>query len=63
MPSALYDGDIPSKIAFAVLSCKVILNLADEFGIEEAARMYSSEIEYSDENLDKIFDYLASCDC
>jgi len=63
MPAALYDGDIPSKIAFAVLSCKVILTLADEFGIEEAARMYSSEIEYSDENLDKIFDYLASGDC
>ncbi len=63
MPSALYDGDIPSKIAFAVLSCKVILTLADEFGIEEVTRMYSSEIEYSDENLDKIFDYLGSVDC
>lgn len=60
MPSALYDGDIPSKIAFSVLSCRVILTLADEFGIEEVTRMYSSEIEYSDENLDKIFDYLVS---
>lgn len=63
MPSALYDGDIPSKIAFSVLSCRVILTLADEFGIEEVTRMYSSEIEYSDENLDKIFDYLVSGGC
>lgn len=55
MAAALDDGDIPSKVGYAVLSCRVVMTLAETFGIEEAARFYSSEIEYSDENLDKIF--------
>ncbi len=55
MPAALDDGDIASKVGFAVLSCRIVLTLAGRLGIEEAARMYSSEIEYSQENLDKIF--------
>ena len=54
MASVLEDNDISSKVGFAVLSCRVVLTLAESFGIEEAARMYSSEIEYSDENLAKI---------
>lgn len=61
-PAALYDGELASKVAFSVLSCKVIFTLSAEFGLEEAARMYSSEIEYSDENLDKIFDFLYEAD-
>lgn len=55
MPAALDDGDVSSKVSFAVLSCRIVLTLAEKLGIEEAARMYSSEIEYSAENLDKIF--------
>ncbi len=55
LPSALYDGDVSSKMAFSVLSCRIIFTLSAEFGLAEAARMYSSEIEYSDENLEKLF--------
>ena len=54
MASALDDGDVASKVGFAALSCKVILTLARLIGVEEAARMYSSEIEYSDENIGEI---------
>lgn len=54
MASALDDGDVASKVGFAVLSCKVILTLARLIGVEEATRMYSSEIEYSDENIGEI---------
>jgi len=60
--SALDDGDIPSKLFFAYLSCRVIavLCMTDPAPHElktmiEYARMYSSEIEYSDENLELIF--------
>ena len=63
--SALDDGDIVSKIAFAELSCRIIAALCLTHGgkggldvIAEYARMYSSEIEYSDENLGLIFDEL-----
>lgn len=62
------DGDVTSKAAFAVLSTRVLLALAalhrEENGevtrsdIAEYARMYSAEIEYSDENLDALFDAL-----
>ena len=54
MAYALDDGDVASKVGFAVLSCKVILTLARLIGVEEAARKYSSEIEYSDENIGEI---------
>lgn len=58
--TALDDGDIASKAAFAVLSVRMIMALGLCLGGETAeyARMYSSEIEYSDENLDAIFDEL-----
>lgn len=63
--SALDDGDIASKAAFAALSCRMIAALCLTHGasgdletIVEYARMYSSEIEYSDKNLDLIFDEL-----
>ena len=57
---ALDDGDIASKAAFAVLSTRMIMALGLSLGgeIAEWARMYSSEIEYSDENLDAVFDEL-----
>lgn len=32
---------------------------AEYVGIHEAARLWSSEIEYSDENTDILFDYIA----
>lgn len=40
--------------AFAVLSLIMIEKAAEQKGIYEAARLYSSEIEYSDENIEKI---------
>ncbi len=63
--SALDDGDIASKAAFAALSCRMVAALCLTHGapgdletIVEYARMYSSEIEYSDENLELIFEEL-----
>ncbi len=64
--SALDDGDICSKLLFACLSCRMIAALLLSHGapgdletVVDYARMYSSEIEYSDENLGLIFDALA----
>ena len=61
MPAALDDGDTPSKAAFARLSCRILAQLAAyrPEGLAELARMYSSEIEYSDENLGILFDWLS----
>ena len=52
--------DMRGRAAFALLSCKVIFTLANFIPTEEAARMYSSEIEYSDENLNEVLNLL--CD-
>lgn len=55
------DGDVTSKAAFAVLSTRVILTLCaidPAAELTEYARMYSSEIEYSEENLDALYDAL-----
>ena len=59
-PAALEDGDIPSKAAFAALSAGLIHVLAALTGepLTELARMYSAEIEYSDENLWTLFETL-----
>ena len=68
-PAALEDGDVGSKAAFAVLSVKLLRGLCaarlrrtgsvttDDF--VEFARMYSGEVEYSEENLEQIFGWLA----
>lgn len=60
VPSALYDGDINSKIGFAIISIQILAAMANESkeDIAELARMYSAEIEYSDENLEIIFEKL-----
>lgn len=67
--SAYDDGDVSGKAAFAVLSVKMLMalgmvhyHLHGEFTFAdqvEYARRYSSEIEYSQENLDALFDALA----
>ena len=69
VPSALDDGDVISKVAFAVLSVRILRTLCalyfkknGEITIDilvEFARMYSGEIEYSEENLEQIFDWLS----
>ncbi len=63
--TALEDGDIASKVSFAYLSCLMVAAVCVKHKgaisldtIVDYARMYSSEIEYSDENLGLIFDEL-----
>jgi len=64
-PAALYDGDFESKVAFAVLSVQMLMWLCaakDDVTFDdllEFVRMYSGEIEYSDENPDALFTLLA----
>ena len=61
LPAALWDGDVESKIGFALLSVQMlqwICSAKDDVCFEdllEFARMYASEIEYSDENLERLF--------
>lgn len=67
--TAYDDGDIAGKAAFAVLSTEMLMALGavhfKRHGIftfadqVELCRRYSSEIEYSQENLDAFFDALA----
>ena len=64
MPGALQDGCVGERVAFAVLSVQVIRALCgmrEKVQIDdivEISRMYSSEIEYSDENVDALLDAL-----
>ena len=68
LPAALDDGDVSGKVALAVLSTRFLRQLGawqyrktgcftrdDQI---ELARLYSAEIEYSQENLDALFDAL-----
>ena len=68
LSAALDDGDVAGKAAFAVLSTRFLRQLgacqyrrtgrftqSDQIGL---ARLYSAEIEYSQENLDVLFDEL-----
>ena len=68
LSTALDDGDVSGKAAFAVLSTRFLRQLgawqyqktggftqSDQI---ELARLYSAEIEYSQENLDALFDIL-----
>lgn len=68
VPTALDDGDVSSKAAFAVLSVRLLFSLGalhlllhGEFTVEdqiELCRLYSAEVEYSDDNMDALFDTL-----
>ncbi len=66
LPAALEDGDITSKAAFAALSVYILRALcamqtsATLDDLVEFSRMYSGEIEYSEENLQTVFDWLYS---
>jgi lysine-N-methylase len=64
LPEALNDGLITERIQFAILSFCVIKNIANVSSLEELieiARMYSSEIEYSDQNVEKLLEELREC--
>lgn len=64
LPGALDDGDLPGRIAYCALITSLLRTLfaaqpkQDDETLIELARLYSSEIEYSDENLDAILDEL-----
>ncbi len=64
IPSALDDGDIGSKIGFAVLSVRIVAAILsrekkqDSDTLNQLVRLYSSEIEYSQENLNTLWDLL-----
>ncbi len=61
LSDALYDGMFIQRISFAILSFYVIrqINKDNSFkNLVNIARMYSSEIEYSDQNISIILDYL-----
>ena len=64
LPGALEDDDIPGRVAFCVLSARVLMALcAAKDGCMMAdlldfARMYSAEIEYSEDNIIALLDAL-----
>lgn len=56
---SVFDGNFNGRLLFAIVSCYMILAICNiGYSVEDVARMYSSEIEYSDENLDKLIDFL-----
>jgi lysine-N-methylase len=58
----LSDDYFSESILFSVLSCYVIATLNKSQSIEEMleiARMYSAEVEYSNENMDLLFEILS----
>ena len=62
LPGALDDGELPARIAFAALMTALMRALfaaqpvQDEETLIELARLFSSEIEYSDENIGAILE-------
>ena len=64
LPGAMEDEDVPGRIAFCVLSTRVLMALcAAKPGCTladciEFARMYSAEIEYSEDNIAALLDAL-----
>ena len=58
---SIYDDNFNGRLLFAIVSCKTISALcALGYSIYDVARMYSSEIEYSDENLNTLIEFLQS---
>ena len=54
---ALYDGDVLSKICFAAAGCLMISLMAKDTTLESyisAAKLYSKEMEYSEDNRDAL---------
>lgn len=61
LADGFWEGDLQARIAFTALSVWMIatLTVCADTPLEEVARLYSAEIEYSDENLLKILEKLA----
>ena len=60
LSGALDDGRFCERAAFAALSLRIITKAAEYEGLAEAARLYSSEIEYSDENIEALLDIISA---
>ena len=64
LPGAMEDDDIPGRVAFCVLSTRMLMALCaahEGCTLEdcvEYARMYSAEIEYSEDNIAALLDAL-----
>ena len=64
LPGALEDDDVPGRVAFCVLSTRVLMALCaakDDCTMADLldfARMYSAEIEYSEDNIAALLDAL-----
>lgn len=68
LSESLWDGRLSHRVAFSILSYQMIKYLCQlhviKFGgitfddITEYARMYSSEIEYSEDNIETLLEYL-----
>lgn len=56
----LSPWNLPETCAFAVLSLLMTEKAAEQVGIYEGARLYSSEIEYSDENIDALLEVIGA---
>ncbi len=61
LPDSLYDGRFCERAAFAVHSVYVLRHLCAVYAdtlddVIDLSRRYSSEIEYSDENIDRLLD-------
>lgn len=58
LPGALEDGDIPGRMALCVFATRCVRDAALSAGIPltEAARMFSAEVEYSEENIGKLLE-------
>ena len=54
----LLHRHLPGRVLFCAVSGMLFLRLSTLLGENEAARMYSSEIEYSEENLCSFLDEL-----
>ncbi len=66
LSGALEDFLFAERVQFAILSCYVIISLNKSKSLSEMleiARMYSAEIEYSDENVNALLDKLNECNC
>ena len=61
LADGFWEGDLQARIAFTALRVWMIatLTVCADTPLEEVARLYSAEIEYSDENLLKILEKLA----
>ena len=53
------EEEAPARLRFACFAAQLLCALAAFAPLEEAVRLFSAEIEYSDENVEKLLDWLA----